>query len=71
MKKFLAVMTFLLIFSAQASAMNLKLYESVGSISLGSRQYELKIEGYTQLDGNFSMGVAIFNDDSNLPDKRR
>lgn len=63
MKKFLAVVTFLLIFAAQASAMNLTLYESVGSISLGSRQFELKIEGYTQLNGNFSKGVAIFNDD--------
>lgn len=63
LKKFFAAIICLLIFSAQASAMNLTLYESVGSISLGSRQSELKIEGYTQLDGNFSKGVAIFNDD--------
>lgn len=53
----------MLIISAQASAMNLTLYDSVGSISLGSRQSELKIEGYTQFDGDSSKGVAIFNDD--------
>ncbi len=63
LKKFFAAMICLLIMSAQASAMNLTLYESVGSISLGSRQPELKIEGYTQLDGDFSKGVAIFDDD--------
>ncbi|MBQ6297689.1 MAG: hypothetical protein IJK81_08415 [Selenomonadaceae bacterium] len=63
LKKIFSAVICLLIMSAQASAMNLTLYESVGSISLGSRQFELKIEGYTQLDGNFSKGVAIFNED--------
>ncbi|MBR0260248.1 MAG: hypothetical protein IJQ85_00435 [Selenomonadaceae bacterium] len=61
MKKFFAALICLLIMSAQVSAMNLTLYESVGSVSLGSKPFELKIEGYTKLDGNFSKGVAIFN----------
>ena len=63
MKKFLALMTFLLMISAQASAMNLTLYESVGSISLSSRQFELKLDGCTLLNGDYSKGVAIFNED--------
>ena len=62
MKKFFALAIFLLMFAAQASAMNLTLREPVGSISLDPKPFELKIEGYTRLDGNFSKGVAAFND---------
>ena len=62
MKKFFALAIFFLMFAAQASAMNLTLRESVGSISQTSPPNEIKIEGYTQLDGNFSKGVAAFND---------
>lgn len=63
MKKFFALIIFLLMTCAQASAMNLTLYEFVGSISQTSNPNEIKIEGYTQLRGNFSKGVAVFNDD--------
>ena len=63
MKKFFAAMIFMLMFASQVSAMNLTFYESVGSISLSSIPFELKIDGYTALDGNFSKGVAIFNND--------
>ena len=62
MKKFFALAIFLMMFAAQASAMNLTLRESVGSISQTSTPNEIKIEGYTQLNGNFSKGVAAFND---------
>lgn len=62
MKKFFALAIFFMMFVAQASAMNLTLRESVGSISQNSTPNEIKIEGYTQLDGNFSKGVAVFND---------
>lgn len=62
MKKFFALAIFFMMFVAQASAMNLTLRESVGSISQTSKPNEIKIEGYTQLDGNFSKGVAAFND---------
>ena len=60
MKKFFALMICLLMISAQASAMNLTLNKSIGLISLAPRQYELQIKGYTNLDGNFSKGVAQF-----------
>ena len=62
MKKFLTLIIFLLMMSAQASAMNLTLYESVGTIAQTSAPNEIKIEGYTQLHGNFSKGVAVFED---------
>lgn len=62
MKKFFALTIFLLMFAAQVSAMNLTLRESVGSISQSSNPNEIKIEGATQLDGNFKKGVAVFND---------
>ena len=65
MKKFFAMTIFLLAFAAQASAMNLTLYESVGAISQTSAN-EIKIEGYTRLVGNFSKGVAVFADKLHL-----
>lgn len=60
MRKFFAAIICLLMITAQASAMNLTLNESIGSISLAPRQNELQIKGYTHLDGNFSKGVAQF-----------
>ena len=63
MKKFFAAIIFILMFAAQASAMNLTLYDSVGSVSLLPRQFELQIDGYTALDGNFSKGIALFGED--------
>lgn len=63
MKNFLATICLLLVFCSQASAMNFTLYESIGSISLGREPFTLKIEGYTQLAGDFSKGVAVFGDD--------
>jgi len=61
MKKFFAAMFLILIFSAQASAMELKLNRDVDwFISLGEKPFTLKIEGYTHLDGDFSKGVAQF-----------
>lgn len=61
MKKFFALTIFLLALTAQVSAMNLTLHESVGAISQTSAN-EIKITGYTRLDGNFSKGVAVFAD---------
>ena len=63
MKKFFATIIFMLMFATQASAMNLTLHESIGAISLLPRQFELQIDGYTALDGNFSKGVAVFGED--------
>ena len=63
MRKFFATIIFMMMFASQVSAMNLTLYESVGSISLSPVPFELKIDGFTKLDGNFSKGVATFNDD--------
>ena len=62
MKKFFALTIFLLTFTAQVSAMNLTLHESVGSVGQTSNPNEIKIEGYTQLVGDFSKGVAVFAD---------
>ena len=61
MKKFFAMTIFFLAFAAQVSAMNLTLHESVGAVSQTSAN-EIKITGYTRLDGNFSKGVAVFAD---------
>ena len=63
MKKFFALVIFLLMFAAQASAMNLTIYESVGSIGLSAKQFEIDIKDYARLYGNFSKGVAVFNED--------
>lgn len=63
MKNFLVAVCLLIILSAQASAMNLTLHEPIGSITLGSEPFTLKIEGYTRLDGDFSKGVAVFGED--------
>lgn len=63
MKNFLAAVCLLLILSAQASAMNLTLNEPIGTITLGGEPFTLKIEGYRQLDGDFSQGVAVFGED--------
>ena len=61
MKKFFALVTFLLILSAQASAMNLTIYRDADwTIGLSSEPFTLKIAGYTNLDGDFSKGVAQF-----------
>ena len=62
MKKFFALMTFLLMFAAQVSAMNLTIYESVGSVGVSSKPSELNIKDYTQLYGYYSKGVAVFDD---------
>ena len=74
MKKFFALTIFLMMMSAQVSAMNLTLYDAVGSVSQSSNPNEIKIEGYTQLVGDFSKGMAVFADklclhfDSSLAD---
>ena len=61
MKKFFAAMIFLLMISAQASAMDLKINRNADwSIRLAEEPFTLKIEGYSRLDGNFSKGVAQF-----------
>ena len=60
MKKFLATIICLLIMSAQASAMNLKLSQSLGNISLGANPYLLHIEGSNLADGDYSKGAAMF-----------
>ena len=63
MKKFFMSLIVLLMMTAQASAMDLKLNRGVDwSIGLGGAQ-KLRIEGYTRLDGDFSKGIAIFGDD--------
>lgn len=63
MKKFFALMTFLLILSAPASAMNLTIYRDVDwTIGLGSEPFTMEIAGYTNLEGDFSKGVAQFGD---------
>lgn len=62
MKKFFAVMIFMLMIAAQTSAMDLKLNRDVDwHVGLGSGQ-KLQIKGYSRLDGNFSKGVAVFGD---------
>ena len=62
MKKFFAVMIFMLMIAAQASAMDLKLNRDVDwHVGLGGAQ-KLQIEGYSRLDGDFSKGVAVFGD---------
>ena len=61
MKKFLAAVFLIIIFSAQASAMDLKLNrETDYFISLGAKPLTLNIKGYTNLEGDFSKGVAQF-----------
>ena len=62
MKKFFATIICLLILSAQASAMDLKLSQSLGNISLGRNNFTVKIEGSNLTDGDYSKGVAIFGD---------
>ena len=62
MKKFFATIIFLLMLSAQASAMDLKLSQSLGNISLGRNNFTLKIEGSNLNDGDYSKGVATFGD---------
>lgn len=63
MKKFLATMFLLLVFSAQASAMDLKIYRDVDwYITAGSEPFTMNIKGYNKLDGNLSKGVATFGD---------
>ena len=62
MKKFLAVMIFLLMIAAQASAMDLRLNRGVDwHVGLGGAQ-KLQIKGYSRLDGDFTKGVAVFGD---------
>lgn len=61
LKKFLAVAIFTLMFSAQASAMELTVIkESVGSVGQSSKGVNIK--GYTALYGDFLKGVAVFAD---------
>ncbi len=63
MKKFFALMTFLLILSAPVSAMNLTIYRDADwTIGLSSEPFTLKIAGYTNLEGDFSKGVAQFDE---------
>ena len=63
MKKFFALMTFLLILSAPVSAMNLTIYRDVDwTIGVSSEPSTLEIAGYTNLEGDFSKGVAQFGD---------
>lgn len=64
MKKFLMGMFFLLMVSAQASAMNLTFNRDVDySISLGREPFTLKINGGELLEGDYSKGVVLFNGD--------
>ena len=60
LKKILAAMIFVLMVSSQASAMHLKVGESVGSISLGADAFTLKIDGGKQIEGDDSKGVVLF-----------
>lgn len=62
MKKFFALTIFLLMISLQASAMEFKLSQSLGNISLGAENFTLHIEGSNLSDGDYSKGVAIFGD---------
>lgn len=60
LKNFFAAVIVLLMVSAQASAMNLAIYESVGEIGLGSEFFTLKIDGGKQIEGDNSKGVVLF-----------
>lgn len=63
MKKFFLAITLMLMICAQASAMELKIHRDVDwSISLAPEPFTMKIDGYSQLIGDFSKGVAIFGD---------
>ena len=61
MKKFFALTIFLLIISAQASAMRLELYpQPIGTIFFDGANFQ--IDGATKIEGNSSKGVALFGD---------
>ena len=62
MKKFFVLTIFLMMICAQASAMNLKLSQSLGNISLGANPYLLHIEGSNLPGGDYSKGAATFGD---------
>ena len=60
MKKFFALMIALMMFAAQASAMNLRLERTEWFITLGKEQFTLRITGSDLADGDYSKGVAKF-----------
>lgn len=62
MKKFFALMAFLLIISAQVSAMRLELYpQPIGKIFFDGETFQ--IDGATQIEGDFKKGVVLFGED--------
>lgn len=61
-KRFLIAAFVLLMMSAQASAMQLTLGESLGSIGLGSEFFTLSIDDGNQIDGDESKGVVLFGE---------
>ena len=60
LKKFRLAVILVLMFSSQASAMQLKINESVGSIGLGAGAFTLQIDGGKQIEGDSSKGVVLF-----------
>ena len=61
MKKFFALIIFLLIISAQASAIRLELYpQPIGKIIFDGKTFQ--IDGATKIKGNSFKGVALFGD---------
>ena len=61
-RRFLLLTAALIIISARASAMELAIGESLGSIGLGTEFFTLQIDGGNQLDGDESKGVVLFGE---------
>lgn len=61
-KRILIAAFVLIVMSAQASAMQLTLGESLGSIGVGSEFFTLSIDDGNQIDGDESKGVVLFGE---------
>ena len=61
-RKIFALTILLLTVFAQASAMELRLEDSIGRITLGRENFTLRLDGYTRLDGDVSKGMAVFGE---------
>lgn len=61
-KRFLIAAFVLIVMSAQASAMQLTLGKSLGSIGVGSEFFTLSIDDGNQIDGDESKGVVLFGE---------
>ena len=61
-RKFFAAAALVLLLTARASAMELSIGESAGSIGLGSEFFTLEIDGGEQIDGDETKGVVLFGD---------